>query len=133
MIIFPFGSITVKTGAIAKHIRVHKLEKAVQVAEEALRLDPNLAEAYTLLGAAALESGQPDRSILDLRRAIALDAGYGPAYFYLGLAYKSMNQPDEAIAAFEQALAAVTDEVLRGRVRRHLGELYEIQERSKAH
>jgi len=110
-----------------------QLEKAVQIAMEALRLDPNLAQAYTLLGAVALESRQPDRALPDLNRAIALDAGYGPAYFYLGLAYKSLNQPDEAVAAFEQALVTATDEVLRARVRRHLGELYEIQEQSKAH
>jgi len=110
-----------------------QLEEAVQTATEALSLDPNLAQAYTLLGAVALESRQPDRALPDLQRAIALDAGYGPAHFYLGLAYKSLNQPDEAVAAFEQALLTATDEVLRARVRRHLGELYEIQEQSKAH
>jgi tetratricopeptide (TPR) repeat protein len=110
-----------------------QIEKAVQVAGEALHLDPDLAEAYTLLGAVALESRQPDRALPDLQHAIALDAGYGPAHFYLGLAYKSLNQPQEAVAAFEQALAIATDEVLRVRIRRHLGELYEIQEQSKAH
>lgn len=110
-----------------------QLEKAVQLADKALRLDPDLAEAYTLLGAVALEERRPDSAVPDLKRAIVLDAGYGPAHFYLGLAYKSLNQPDEAVAAFEQALVTAGDEVLRVRIRRHLGELYEIQEQSKAH
>jgi tetratricopeptide (TPR) repeat protein len=107
-------------------------EEAVQTAKESLRLDPDLAQAYTLLGAVALESRQPEAALPDLERAIALDAGYGPAYFYLGLAYKSMNQPDEAVTAFEQALVTATDDLLRQRVRRHLGELYEIEEQSRA-
>lgn len=118
--------------AIAYH-ETGQLEKAVQAATEALRLDPNLAQAYALLGAVTLESRQPDRALPDLKRAVTLDAGYGPAHFYLGLAYKSLNQPDEAVAAFEQALLTANDEILRSRVRRHLGELYEIQEQSQAH
>lgn len=109
-----------------------QLDKAVQLAEEALRLDPNLPEAYTLLGAVALEARQPARALPHLERALALDAHYGQAHFYTGLAYKSLDEPAEAIAAFEQALAAAGDEATRMRIRRHLGELYEIQERSKS-
>jgi tetratricopeptide (TPR) repeat protein len=110
-----------------------QLEKAETATQEALRLDPDLAPAYTLLAAVALESRQPDEALPNLQRAIDLDPGYGLAYFFLGLTYKSLNQPAEAIAAFEQALVKADDEVTRVRIRRHLGELYEAEERSKTH
>jgi tetratricopeptide (TPR) repeat protein len=108
-------------------------EKAEEMARAALRMDQDLAPAYTLLGAVALESRQPEKALPNLNRAIALDADYVQAYFYLGLAYKSLDQPVEAIVAFEEALINSDDEVTRVRIRRHLGELYEVQERSKAH
>ena len=94
------------------------------VAHEALRQAPDLAPAYTVLGAAALEARQPELALSELQRAVDLDAGYGQAYFYMGLAYKSLNQPTEAIAAFEEALVHAKDEVTRTRIRRHLSELY---------
>ncbi len=118
--------------AIAYH-EAGNSDQAVAAANEALQLDPDLAAAYTLLAAAALESRQPEQALPDLQRAIALDAGYSQAFFYLGLAYKSLDQPAEAIAAFERALSGVDDESTRVRIRRHLGELYQVQERSKAH
>jgi tetratricopeptide (TPR) repeat protein len=101
------------------------------VAHEALRLAPDLAPAYTVLGAAALEARQPELALSELQRAVDLDAGYGQAHFYLGLAYKSLNQPTEAIAAFEEALVHAKDEVTRTRIRRHLSELYAEQERGQ--
>lgn len=108
-------------------------DKAEEMAQAALQLDQALAPAYTLLGAMALESRQADKALPHLQRAVALDAGYAQAYFYLGLSYKALNRPTEAIVAFEEALVNAGDEVTRVRIRRHLGELYEIQERTKAH
>ena len=99
-------------------------EDAEFVANEALRLVPDLAPAHTVLGAVALEVEQPEVALSELQRAIDLDDGYGQAYFYMGLAYKSLNQPAEAIAAFEEALVHATDEMTRTRIRRHLTELY---------
>lgn len=118
--------------AIAHH-EAGQLDKVEAVAQEALRLDPDLAPAYTLLAAAALESRRPETALPNLQRAISLDATSGQAYFYLGLTYKSLDQPAEAIAAFEEALINAGDEVTRVRIRRHLGELYEAQEQSSAH
>ena len=110
-----------------------QIEKAEGAAWEGLRLDPDLAPAYALLGAVALESRQPEKALPNLQRAVALDASYTQAYFYLGLAYKSLNQPGQAITAFEQALVHASDEEERIQIRRHLGELYEMQEQGTAH
>ncbi len=118
--------------AIAYH-EAGDANKAAMTAREALQADSSLAPAYTLLAAIALESRQPDEALSHLQRAIALDASYGQNFFYLGLAYKSLDNPVEAITAFEQALASANDESTRVRIRRHLGELYQVQEQSKAH
>lgn len=114
------------------HYEAGQLDKAEDMAQAALHMDQDLAPAYALLGAMALESRQPGKALPNLNRAIALDAGYVQAHFYLGLAYKAMGQPVEAIVAFEEALINARDEVTRVRIRRHLGELYENQERSRA-
>jgi tetratricopeptide (TPR) repeat protein len=103
--------------------------RAAETAREALRRDPDLAPAYTVLGAVALENGRADEALPDLQRAISLDADYGQAYFFLGLACKSLNRTEEAILAFEHALATAGDEATRVRIRRHLNELYQAEER----
>jgi tetratricopeptide (TPR) repeat protein len=105
-------------------------DKAAETARQALSYDEQAAPAYTILGAVALESRQPEEALSDLRRAIALDADSGQAYFYLGLTYKSLGQPAEAIAAFERALASADDELTRVRIRRHLNELSEVERES---
>ena len=44
---------------------------------------------------------------------------------------KVLDQAAEAIAAFEEALVHAEDEVTRIRIRRHLGELYALQEQGR--
>jgi tetratricopeptide (TPR) repeat protein len=101
--------------------------QASEVARRALHQGAELASAYTVLGAVALDSQELELALANLHRAIALDAEYSPAYFYLGLAYKAVDQPTEALLAFERALATAEDEVTRVRIRRYLNELYEIE------
>jgi tetratricopeptide (TPR) repeat protein len=93
--------------------------QAVEMARQALLLNGSLAPAYTILGAVALESRQPE------------DAGYSQASFFLGLAYKSLGQTGEAIEAFEQALTTTDDGIMRARIRRHLDELYDTEQQSE--
>jgi tetratricopeptide (TPR) repeat protein len=106
-------------------------QEAEVASREALRLAPDSAAAYTLLGAIALESSEPELALSELQRAVGLDEGYSQAHFYMGLAYKSLDQEAEAIAAFEQALVHAEDEVTRIRIRRHLSELYALQEQGR--
>jgi len=103
--------------------------EAAEAAHAALALDEGLAPAYAVLGAVALDAQQPEEALAYLQRATGLNVEYSEAYFYLGLAYKSLAQPAEAITAFERALATASDELTRVRIRRHLNELYQTEEK----
>jgi tetratricopeptide (TPR) repeat protein len=105
-------------------------DEAAEAAQRTLAYDPSVALAYLVLGAVALESRQPEKAMAHLDQAIDLEEDLGQAYFFLGLTYKSLDSPAEAVAAFERALALASDEVTRVRIRRHLNELYQIEERS---
>jgi tetratricopeptide (TPR) repeat protein len=110
------------------YFEVGDLEKAESLAQEALTHGEELAPADALLGAIALERGRPQEALPYLERAVALEGASAEAYFFLGLAYKSVDQVSNAIAAFEQALVSTTDPETRAGVRRHLEELYGMED-----
>jgi tetratricopeptide (TPR) repeat protein len=105
-----------------------QIAKAADAARQAIASDPTLAPAYTILGAVALASHEPEAALSPLYRAIRSNAAYNPARFYLGLSYEALGRPGEALAAFEQALAMAADEETRVRIRRHIAELDTGQE-----
>jgi tetratricopeptide (TPR) repeat protein len=105
-------------------------EQAAEAAQQTLAYDEEMAPAYVVLGAVALELRQPEQALAHLQRAIELEEGLGQAHFFLGLTYKALDSKAEAVVAFERALALAGDEVTRVRIRRHLNELYQIEERN---
>lgn len=79
--------------------------KARAAAQEALRLDPNLAEAHASLGLLLLESDRDvGRAEEELRRAMELNPSYAPAYHWLGLLLSMFGREEEAHAAMDRAL-----------------------------
>jgi tetratricopeptide (TPR) repeat protein len=117
---------TLANMAIA-YFETEQWAKANEAARQAVDHDDALVPAYTVLGAVALESRQPEEALAYLQRATALDGAYSQAHFYLGLAYKSLDRPSEAVAAFERALSTADDEGMRIQIRRHLNELYQVE------
>jgi adenylate cyclase len=79
--------------------------KARKAVEEALRLDPNLAEAHASLGILSLESSQDVAKAQGaLRRAIEINPNYAQAYHWLGLVYGFEGRVAEAREAMKRAL-----------------------------
>lgn len=70
--------------------------------DAALRLDPELAEAYAAWAVLLTEQWRTDEAITALERAIAINSNYGDAYLRLGAAYEYSGQPREALAAYDQ-------------------------------
>lgn len=75
---------------------------AIHAYEEALRLDPDNAEAHSLLGA-ALASARPVDAMLHLRKAVRLGEMSAFTYNWLGVAHYEAGDREEALALFFQA------------------------------
>lgn len=61
-------------------MNVGKAREAIQHFDQAIRLNPRDAEAYTNRGIAWRAKGDPSGAIADLDKAIKLDPKYAPAY-----------------------------------------------------
>jgi tetratricopeptide (TPR) repeat protein len=84
--------------------RKGQLDRAIEDFDQAIRLNPNFAEAYVKRSIAHALKGQPDRAIEDLDQAIRLNPNYAEAFNYRGANYARKFQLDHAIADFDKAI-----------------------------
>jgi predicted O-linked N-acetylglucosamine transferase (SPINDLY family) len=73
--------------------------------QRAVKLDPRNADAWHLLGVAALQSGNPALAAKHLRTCVEVRPTFAEAHNNLGVALRQCGKHDDAIAAFRQALA----------------------------
>jgi tetratricopeptide (TPR) repeat protein len=96
-------------------------DRAIEDFDQAIRLNPNLAQAFLGRGGVYLGNGQPDRAIEDFDQAIRLNPNYALAFNSRGNAYSgkgltacrpgsfppcasAIAQYDRAIEDFDQAI-----------------------------
>ena len=72
--------------------------------DEAIRLNPNLADAYTNRGASYNALGQYQRAIRDLDEAINLNPEMAMAYNNRGNSYGNLEQLERAIEDYGEAI-----------------------------
>ena len=73
---------------------------------EAIRLDPSLAEPYNNRGVAYQDKGDYDRAVADYTEAITIDPSHAAiAYRNRGHLFETQGRREEAIADFRQALS----------------------------
>jgi tetratricopeptide (TPR) repeat protein len=77
-------------------------DRAIELARQAVRLNPRFAAAHALLGKLLLVEGQHDTAISALEQAIALRPNYTPAMLHLAQAYRAAGRSEDAARAFEQ-------------------------------
>jgi serine/threonine-protein kinase len=84
------------------------LEQAAAVAREAVRLDPDLADARVSLGLAEHAQGRPEEARIQLETALGMDpdSAHAQADAHYGLARLALSQgrAEEAEARYRQAL-----------------------------
>lgn len=73
--------------------------------DEAVRLDPDFAEAWNKRATVFYLVGDLARSIADVQRTLALEPRHFGALSGLGLIYLQMDRLEDAVKAFEAALA----------------------------
>jgi adenylate cyclase len=78
--------------------------KEMELAQKALALDPNLAEAHLAMGTALFSVLGPHASEKELDRAVELNPNLALAYDQYGWTFSEMGRFDEAIAAEKKAL-----------------------------
>jgi len=80
------------------------LDSVLILCDQAISIDPDLAEAYHLRGKYYGHSGSQDRAIEDLNRAIQLDPEDAAAYLTLGWIYCQLKQ--DYLTGFEYYIKA---------------------------
>ena len=80
------------------------LPLARAAAEQALQLDPESAEALSVLGGAKLwHAWDPEAALQLLQRALRANASFAPAHHDLAWVYLAKQRPDDAVAAIRRA------------------------------
>lgn len=79
------------------------LARALELAQTARRMDPDLPEAYGVLAHVHAVRLEYDEAIKILRQAIVLAPSYADGYAHLGSAYAHMGQPAKAIPLLRAA------------------------------
>ena len=89
----------------AAWIQKQDYDKAIADVDQAIRLDPKLAEAYTNRGTAWFNKKEYNKAIVDdYDQAIQLDPHDALAYSNRGGAWLEKQDYDKAIADFDQAI-----------------------------
>ena len=84
--------------------------KAIGYLDEALRLKPESAEAYTNRGGAYSNLGQHSRAIQDYTQALRLKPESAEAYTNRGVAYTGLKDYSRAMQDFDQAIRLKPDD-----------------------
>ena len=77
---------------------------AIASLTEAIRLDPDLPDAYYNRGLARRRKGELDGAIKDYGEAIRLNPEFADAYYGRGITYGKKGELDKAVADFTEAI-----------------------------
>jgi tetratricopeptide (TPR) repeat protein len=85
-------------------------DEAIGYFEQALRLDPDVADTHSGLGIALLQLGRTQEAVTHLEQALRIDPDDADAHNNLGLALLQLGRTQEAIPHLEQALRIDPDD-----------------------
>jgi predicted O-linked N-acetylglucosamine transferase (SPINDLY family) len=81
------------------------LQEALQLFNEALRVNPRSAEANLNLGNVLAESGRPEEALASYDNALAIRPAFAEALYGRGNALQALKRHEEALASYDRALA----------------------------
>jgi Tfp pilus assembly protein PilF len=87
----------------------HRFGEAVQQYQQAIEINPEVAETYRNLAAAFTEQGRLDEAVQCYQKAIEKRPDYAEAHNNLGIILAQQGRPDEAIGHLQKALAIKPD------------------------
>jgi tetratricopeptide (TPR) repeat protein len=90
--------------ANAYYLNRKRYEEALAAYEQAIRLDPKLASAYTNKGSALHNLKRYEEALVAFDQALLLDPNDAGAYTNKGVALGNLKRYEEALAAYDQAI-----------------------------
>jgi len=81
-----------------------RYEEAIEAYKQAIRIDPDYADAHLNLGAVYKKSGMYKEAMEAYKQAIRIDPDYANIHNGLGVAYDESGMYKEAMEAYKQAL-----------------------------
>jgi tetratricopeptide (TPR) repeat protein len=91
------------------HARRNEPDAAAAAYRKAIRINPQLVEAYNNLGLLLADQGQLDAAIEQYQAALRVNPTDAAAHSNLGIAFAQLKRLPEAIAHFRQAVRAQPD------------------------
>jgi arylsulfatase A-like enzyme/Tfp pilus assembly protein PilF len=82
-----------------------RLDEGINKVRQALAADPEIVEAYTMLGNMHAKAKRQDQAIAAYQKALGLDPENQGTAFNLALAFKAAGRLDDADAGFQRVLA----------------------------
>ena len=79
-------------------------DEAINCYVQALKINPNDAEAHNNLAIAYQAQGKLDEAIREYREALKINPNYAGAHYNLAVAYQAQGKLDEAIREYREAL-----------------------------
>jgi len=110
----------------AVHFQLRNLSECIFYNQQAIRVDPNFAEAYSNLGNALKELGDVEGAVEFYLKAIKIKPRCSDAYNNLASSHMQQGSIDDAISTFQMALTLDPNCV---DARSNLGNLYKAQGR----
>jgi len=89
------------------YIELKKYGVAIDQCRKALRIKPDLYEAYNLMGIAQRRMGEPARAIDSYKEALKINPAYCRIYYNLGIAYMKLGDMSRAESAYKKAVAGI--------------------------
>lgn len=93
-----------------QHGRKNDTDNAIEDYSEAIRINPNNAQAWTNRGARLQRRKEFQRAIADHTRAIELDRNHKDAWYNRGNVYQEIGDRERAIADYREALRVNPDD-----------------------
>jgi Flp pilus assembly protein TadD len=97
------GSVDDNISQATDLLNKHDIEGAIQMYQEALKLDPDDPTALTGLGAAFDEAGELENSVDCYKKALKVDPDNVIAHTGLGVAYEKQGNTDLTLREFHSA------------------------------
>ena len=86
------------------NLRQEKFPQAIRHYREALKHNPNLAEAFYDLGFIAFKDGRADDAVKNYKTALKIQPDMAEAHYFLGKIYVEQNQFEPAEKAFQKVI-----------------------------